>query len=116
MQLAPATQELRAMNVSMPAPSSVQAPQTAQAPDANRSQDVGQVGGAVGGSGGDQLIDYTLIPKELDQRFEELDEDACLRPTIISAGDSWTRLQKKSLLLEPVSTTLGPDEQKSERG
>jgi len=36
-------------------------------------------------------IDYTKIPAQMEKKFEALDEDSALRPTIIKPGDSWTK-------------------------
>ena len=43
----------------------------------------------------DSGVDYTQIPKKLDQQFEELDTDSALRPTIIKPGTSWTYKSQK---------------------
>ena len=40
-------------------------------------------------------VDYTKIPKQLDAKFEELDEDSALRPTIIKPGTLWTHKSQK---------------------
>ena len=60
-----------------------------------------------------EISDLTQIPKILDRRFEELDKEGAVRPTIINPGQSWTKKAQKALLAEPTSTTLGVDEQKS---
>jgi len=59
--------------------------------------------------------DYTQVPKEMDERFEKLDTDSQLRPTIISPSGSWTKRAQKALLASPTTTTLGKDEQKKEK-
>ncbi len=63
----------------------------------------------------DDQPDYTRIPAALDRKFDELDEDGALRPTIVGVDDVWTRRSQKSLLAEPAEEVLGPDEQKTER-
>lgn len=63
----------------------------------------------------DQVVDYTLLPKEMDRRFEELDTDSSLRPTIISVGEIWKKVEKRSMLAGPVTVTLSSKEQKQER-
>ena len=62
-----------------------------------------------------ESVDYTRIPGELDKKFEELDEDSALRPTIINPGDHWSRSSQKGLLSAPTVATLGSNEQKTER-
>jgi hypothetical protein len=59
--------------------------------------------------------DYTKIPAELDKKFEALDEDGALRPTIINPGEQWTRSSQKGLLSAPTQTTLRAKEQKDEK-
>ena len=81
-----------------------------------------------------------MIPKELDAKFETLDVDSALRPTVSSApsshkmpgaysesgsplgfaqiiktGDRWTKKSQKSLLSKLASSALGSTEQKSEK-
>jgi hypothetical protein len=60
-------------------------------------------------------VDYTRVPAELDRRFEALDEDAAVRPSIINTGDVWSRTAQKSLLAAPAQRVLAADEQKTER-
>lgn len=69
----------------------------------------------VGPSGDGDLPDYTRIPADLDRKFEALDEDGALRPTIIGVGDIWSRTSQKSLLAAPARTSLIPDDQKAEK-
>lgn len=61
------------------------------------------------------LVDYTQVPKEMDRRFEELDEDGSLRPTIITTGSVWSKKSQKALLGNPESSSLGADEQRTEK-
>jgi len=61
------------------------------------------------------IIDFTRVPQQLEHKFEQLDVDGALRPTIITPGNSWNKQYKKSLLSEPASTSLGTDEQGKER-
>lgn len=53
------------------------------------------------GGGSIELVDYTKIPNELEQRFDKFDENNALRPTIINIGDTWSKTFQKSLLSEP---------------
>ena len=48
-------------------------------------------------------------------RFEELDEDAALRPTRIETGEHWTKKIQKGLLGKPSSSSMGSIEQKAEK-
>lgn len=60
--------------------------------------------------------DYTKVPKELDQKFEALDTDSALRPTIVSPGDVWTKRAQKALLAgSPTDTMLFDDDKKREK-
>jgi hypothetical protein len=62
------------------------------------------------------VVDYTKIPKLLDSKFEAMDKEGAVRPTIINVGKRWTKTSKKSLLAAATSSTLGVEEQKKERG
>ncbi len=59
--------------------------------------------------------DYTLVPPQLEKKYEELDVDGALRPTIINPGNSWTKTSQKSLLSAPSTSGLGTEEQGKER-
>jgi hypothetical protein len=59
--------------------------------------------------------DYTLIPTELDRKFEILDEDSALRPTIIQPGQVWTKSSQAALLAAPTQATLYTADQENER-
>ena len=59
--------------------------------------------------------DYTQVPVELDQRFEKLDTDNSLRPTIINPGERWRKQSQKALLASPSTSHLSKAEQKTER-
>lgn len=50
--------------------------------------------------------DYTKIPEILDAKFEKLDEDGALCPTIISPGNVWTKEYLPSLLASPITKHL----------
>jgi hypothetical protein len=60
-------------------------------------------------------VDITQIPVLLDRRYEELDVDAALKPTIINPGASWTKRSQKALLSEPTESILGTSELERER-
>ena len=68
-----------------------------------------------GVASGGEVLDYTKIPGELDKKFELLDEDGALRPTILNPGDVWTRTSQKGLLSSPAVAKLSTKEQKEEK-
>lgn len=45
--------------------------------------------------------DVTQLPGRLDKRYEELDTDSALRPTIINPGKVWTKKFQRTLLSNP---------------
>jgi hypothetical protein len=92
-----------------PAPVATKTEAAARPPTARASGEA-----APGGEPGEAL-DYTRIPAELDRRFDALDEDSALRPTIINPGELWTRSAQKGLLASPVTATLAEKEQKDEK-
>ena len=52
-----------------------------------------------------------------DPRFEALDRDNAVRPTIIHPGPEWTLRAQPSLLAPPAPPRrLGPEQQRDERG
>lgn len=59
--------------------------------------------------------DYTVIPAKLDRKFELLDEDAAVRPTIIKTSSPWAKTSLASLLAEPKKTTLSKGDLKREK-
>jgi hypothetical protein len=61
------------------------------------------------------VSDVTKIPRALDQKFEALDKEGAVRPTIIHPGKEWTKKAQKALLAEPTTTTWRTDEQKAEK-
>jgi len=62
-----------------------------------------------------EVVDYTKIPNELEKKFETLDEDNALHPTIINPGSTWTKKYNKSLLAKQETTILNTTEQEKER-
>jgi hypothetical protein len=58
-------------------------------------------------------VDYTKIPKQLDAKFEELDVDSALRPTIIKPGTLWTHKSQKTLLSTASTSKMSTSQQKS---
>ena len=52
------------------------------------------------------MIDFTKYAGLLDKKYEELDPDSALRPTIINPSDQWRRKSTKSLMSEATSAQL----------
>ena len=60
--------------------------------------------------------DYTKVPGMLDNSFRALGGDFQLRPTIITpAASGWIKKSQKTLLAEPVSSSVDSDKQTEER-
>lgn len=59
--------------------------------------------------------DYTVVPGQLDEKFEALDDDNALCTTTIKAGLNWTKKYKESLLAAECETTLDTEKQKDEK-
>lgn len=70
-----------------------------------------QVGGAVGSA----ARDFTQIPKRLDAKFEEIDENGAVRPAIINVSDRWSKRYQQALLAPYQVTDLDLDSQLLER-
>ena len=47
----------------------------------------------------EDVIDYNKIPAELEQNFDKLNSESAVRPTIIKAGNTWTKKYQKALLV-----------------
>lgn len=60
-------------------------------------------------------MDYTALPKLIDRRFDQLDEDSAVRPTIIKPGDVWTKRSQAGLLSDMQESLLGEEEHREER-
>jgi hypothetical protein len=70
----------------------------------------------VSDSGDDsEVVDFTKVPADLDQKFEELDPDSALRPTIINTGADWTKKFQKAILGDQESQSLVASHQADER-
>lgn len=59
--------------------------------------------------------DYTKIPKEMEAKFETLDVEGSLRPTIITPGQRWTLQRKKALLAAPETIVLQTRDQERQK-
>jgi hypothetical protein len=64
--------------------------------------------------GAEGAVDYTKVPAQLEQKFEEFDESNSLRPTIINPGNTWTKTFHKSLLSEAEKKNVETEEQGTE--
>jgi hypothetical protein len=111
-----------AQPVAQPAqPQQPQQPQKQQPQQQQQSQDKSALDAkhsvAAAATAGDRAVqvDYTTIPTQLEKKYEELDVDGALRPTIINAGNYWTKKSQKSLLAEPATAGMGTNEQGKER-
>lgn len=62
-----------------------------------------------------QLFDFSSIPEQLNDRFEQLDVDACVTPAIIRTNGVWTRKRKPTILSAQVQESLALAEQKDEQ-
>jgi len=60
-------------------------------------------------------LDFTMIPKQLDAKFDEYDNENSIRSTIIEAGKAWTRKRQENLLTKICETSLSFDDTKSEQ-
>ena len=98
-----------------PKPAPKAEPSAKPEPSPNKELIQRDLGGAVTKSDDGPIVDYTKIPRQMEQKFDELDEDSALRPTIITAGNTWEKKFQKALLSAPESTTLGKEEQGRER-
>lgn len=107
--------EAAPVQATAPTPTRPQPPQQQPQQQPPPQGAAGSVGASTGEATAGQPIDYTRIPRELDRKFEEFDEDGALRPTIINPGDVWTRSATKSLLAAPTTATLHTREQKDEK-
>jgi len=58
----------------------------------------------------DQVIDYTKVPGQLDQKFEKLDEDSALSATIVNPSTTWTKKYQPGLLSPQQQTELNVPE------
>jgi hypothetical protein len=58
-----------------------------------------------------RVVDYTKFPSLLDKRYEELDPDSALRPTIIRPGSVWSKKSFETLLSDPQTLSMHAKEQ-----
>jgi hypothetical protein len=65
----------------------------------------------------DEGMNYTKIPQKLDGKFEALDKEGSVRPSIITPSSVWKKKARKSLLAPETSSSssVGTDEQRREK-
>jgi len=61
------------------------------------------------------LVDFTQIPKMLDAKFGELDNENALRATTVATGDVWIKKYRRSVLAKTTKSVLRKDDRRSER-
>jgi hypothetical protein len=59
--------------------------------------------------------DFTMIPKALDAKLEELELDLALRSTVIKASSNWTRTRQENFLTAPATLALTVSDIATER-
>lgn len=87
----------------------------AQQPEEQQRQQQQQQQGSPEAPQSAEARDLTKVPTELEARFETFDQDAALRPAIISPGDRWTKRAQKALLAAPTESSLDSSAQKVEK-
>jgi hypothetical protein len=60
------------------------------------------------------MVDFTLIPRQLDSIFEKHDTDSAIRATILETSMPWRRMRQENLLAKMSESSLGKNECKSE--
>jgi len=66
-------------------------------------------------SNSDSVIDFTMIPKQLDAKFEEHDTDSSLRATIVKTCKDWGRKRQENLLTKAKTLTLTGEDIRTEK-
>jgi len=69
----------------------------------------------IGESGDSTAMDFTKVPSILDKKFEKLDTESCLKPTILNVGETWRLKHFKSLRSKVQERFLDKEEQKDEK-
>jgi len=59
--------------------------------------------------------DLTQFPHLMDARFESLDEDSALRPTIINVQTNWKKKTQAGLLSKPITVTMDEEQIKGSK-
>jgi len=88
----------------------------ANAKPQSQQQSAGSAGSIGSGAESARDVDWTNIPKRMDESFEKLDTDSSLRPTILKVSEVWQRSTQNGLLSSPVTNhSFGVDQQRKER-
>lgn len=115
------------MEKSGPTPPSLPSPQAEEpmterssvsvAPDAAEGRAESNVEEEVeaGAEDGSAVLDYSKLPLELDQKYEAMDEDTAVHPTIINIGENWTLRRKKALLAKAEESRWQEEDQMREK-
>jgi hypothetical protein len=61
------------------------------------------------------MLDFSSLPKTLDERFEQFDEDSALRPTKVKPGPVWTKKFQRNILSKEESRSLNAEQQQQEK-
>ena len=52
------------------------------------------------------VLDFTMIPKQLDMKLDKYNSDSSIRATIIEASKKWTRMRQENLLTKVIAASL----------
>ncbi|KAJ9471548.1 hypothetical protein DIPPA_28427 [Diplonema papillatum] len=63
----------------------------------------------------EEVLDVSTLPHALEKQFEAFSDAACIRPTIIKPGDSWTKRYQPKLLSDVKTSNVGSDLQTKEK-
>jgi len=63
----------------------------------------------------EEIVDFTMIPKQLDQMFETHDKDGSVRSTILKTVGDWKRRRQDNLLSVPSTAIIDSASRKDER-
>jgi len=98
-------------------PGSAAAPPSFAAPAASAVHAAARPGQAVEADSevSADAVDFTQLPVALDAKLLALDPEQALRPTVITAGSSWSKRFHKSLLSEATTSALSMPEQERAR-
>ncbi|EJK73244.1 hypothetical protein THAOC_05139 [Thalassiosira oceanica] len=88
---------------------------TAQSVNKSPMNDIGGKQCDQGDSITPEGVDFTLIPKQLDQSVEREGDTASLRSTTIKTSSRWARNRQANLLSEPKRHVLNADEIRKEK-